>query len=69
MENNKLKEEYGIIRAAISPNATESNDYDFEAVAVPVNNKQLRRSYENDEYFYQVLRTSKEKIRFWVTIV
>ena len=63
MENNKLKEEYGIIRAAISPNATESNDYDFEAVAVPANNKQLRRSYENDEYFYQVLRTAKENIQ------
>ena len=63
MENNKLKEEYGIIRAAISPNATESNDYDFEAVAVPTNNKQLRRSYENDEYFYQVLRTAKENIQ------
>lgn len=63
MENNKLKEEYGIIRAAISPNATESNDYDFEAVAVPANNKQLRRSYENDEYFYQVLRTAKENIK------
>ena len=63
MENNKLKGEYGIIRAAISPNATESNDYDFEAVAVPANNKQLRRSYENDEYFYQVLRTSKENIK------
>ena len=63
MENNKLKEEYGIIRAAINPNATESNDYDFEAVAVPVNNKQLRRSYENDEYFYQVLRTAKENIK------
>lgn len=63
MEKNKLKEEYGIIRAAISPNATESNDYDFEAVAVPANNKQLRRSYENDEYFYQVLRTAKENIQ------
>ena len=63
MENNKLKEEYGIIRAAISPNATESNDYDFEAVAVPTNNKQLRRSYENEEYFYQVLRTGKENIK------
>lgn len=37
--------------------------YDFQAVAVPSENKQLRYSYQNDEYFYQVLRTGRENIK------
>ena len=49
-----------ICRAKIEINSTE--DYDFQAVAVPTDNKQLRYSYQNDEYFYQVLRTGKENI-------
>lgn len=35
---------------------------EFTAVAVPTENKQLRYSFENNEYFYQVLRTAKENI-------
>lgn len=50
-----------ICRALIT--TTSGEDYDFEAVAVPFENKQLRYSYESDEYFYQVLRTSPENIK------
>ena len=50
-----------VCRAMISPMA-ENTDYDFEAVAIPSENKQLRYSWENDEYFYQVLRTGQENI-------
>lgn len=54
------KEEHGICRAMIE--VSESEEYDFGAVAVPVDNKQLKYSYRNDEYFYQVLRTGRENI-------
>lgn len=61
MEKDKLgKEDYGICRAMITTN--ESEEYDFECVAVPSDNKQLKYSYNNDEYFYQVLRTGAENI-------
>ena len=58
----KKQEDRQVCRAKISPVA-EGNDYDFEAVAIPKENKQLRYSWENDEYFYQVLRTAKENIQ------
>ena len=63
MEKNKKQEveDKRICRALINP-ADENSDFDFEAVAVPADNKQLRYSYENGEYFYQVLRTGKENI-------
>jgi hypothetical protein len=51
-----------ICRAKITPATTETNDFDFQAVAIPSENKQLRYSWENEEYFYQVLRTGKENI-------
>jgi hypothetical protein len=51
-----------ICRAKITPATTETNDFDFQAVAIPSENKQLRYSWENDEYFYQVLRTGQENI-------
>lgn len=49
-----------VCRALIT--ASDNSEYDFEAVAVPSENGQLRYSYENGEYFMQVLRTGKENI-------
>lgn len=51
-----------ICRALITPVA-DGTDWDFEAIAIPSENKQLRYSFINDEYFYQVLRTGKENIK------
>lgn len=65
MDKDKLgKEEQGICRAMIETEegGADSLEFDFEAVAVPTDNKQLKYSYNNDEYFYQVLRTGKENI-------
>jgi hypothetical protein len=63
MEKNKKQEfeNNQICRALIKP-TDDNSEFDFEAVAVPTDNKQLSYSYENDEYFYQVLRTGKENI-------
>jgi hypothetical protein len=63
MEKNKKQEfeNNQICRALIKP-TDDNSEFDFEAVAVPTDNKQLRYSYENDEYFYQILRTGKENI-------
>lgn len=55
------KQDREICRAKIAPSTDQS--YDFEAVAIPAENKQLRFSWENDEYFYQVLRTGKDNIQ------
>ncbi len=61
--NKEIKDnERQIIRAKIVP-AEENSDYDFTCIAVPTENKQLRYSYQNNEYFYQVLRTGKENIK------
>jgi len=49
-----------ICRALIQASKDES--YDFECVAVPAENGQMRYSYEEGEYFLQVLRTGKENI-------
>lgn len=57
---NKNDNDKRICRAAITP--SENEGYDFEAVAVPIENGQIRYSYENDEYFNQVLRTGRENI-------
>lgn len=59
---NKKKNERQICRALISSNSGDG-EWDFEAVAVPSDNKQLNYSYENDEYFYQVLRAGSENIK------
>jgi len=56
----KPKQDNQICRALIQASTDEG--YDFEAVAVPAENGQLRYSYENDEYFMQVLRTGKENV-------
>jgi len=60
MEKDKQKDEKSIIRALITP--SDSPDYDFQCIAVPSENKQLKYSYSNDEYFYQVLKTGEENI-------
>jgi hypothetical protein len=66
METKKIKPDKSdreVCRAKITPVAEESKgDYDFEAVAIPAANKQLRYSWENEEYFYQVLRTDQANI-------
>lgn len=56
------KDDNRIARALINPIA-DGTDWDFEAVGVPAENKQLRYSWENDELFYQVLRTGQENIK------
>jgi len=56
----KDKQDRSICRAMIQN--SESDQWDFECVAVPAENGQMRYSYENDEYFMQVLRTGKENI-------
>ena len=61
MEKDK-KNDKQVCRALISPVA-DGTDWDFEAVAVPTENKQLRYSWINEEYYYQVLRTAKENIK------
>jgi hypothetical protein len=58
--NEKQINDNRIIRAAIDANKGES--YDFSAIAVPSQNGQLNYSYENGEYFMQVLRTGPENI-------
>jgi len=62
METKDKKQDRQVCRAKITPIA-EGSEYDFEAVAIPADNKQLRYSWENDEYFYQVLRTGKENLK------
>lgn len=61
MEENKNQHRH-ICRAMITASA-EGADYDFEAVAVPASNQQLKYNYENGEYFYQVLRTGKDNVK------
>ena len=46
----------------IRPKEIESDDYDFECVAVPSENGQIRYSWEYDEYFTQVLLTGPENV-------
>ena len=58
MEKNK-QDNY-ICRAKIAPAVDES--YDFEAVAVPSANGQMKYNFMEGEYFNQVLRTAPENI-------
>lgn len=60
MKDDKIPTERNILRALITP--TDSEEYDFEAVAVPQENGQMNYSCQNDEYFNQVLRTGQENI-------
>jgi hypothetical protein len=59
MEKDKQNKE--ICRAMIEPSDNEA--FDFTATIIPTENKQLRYSWENNEYFYQVLRTGKDNIK------
>ena len=59
METNK--EDKRICRAVLSK-APEGADYDFECVAVPAENGQTKYSYQNDEYFVQILGTKESNI-------
>jgi len=61
MEKNE-KEDKRIMRAAVTPAPETEEGYDFECVAVPSENGQIRYSYENDEYFMQVLDVQPESI-------
>lgn len=60
-EKDKKTSENYICRAKIV-NSESTDEYDFECVAVPEQNGQIRYSYESDEYFNQVLRTGKENV-------
>ena len=51
-----------ICRAKIEGSAIVDGNFEFEAVAVPAINGQMKYSYENDEYFNQVLRTGAQNI-------
>lgn len=57
----KHKEERSICRAMIAPGG-EGSDYDFECVAVPAQNGQLRYSWQNDEYFNQILLVAEANV-------
>jgi hypothetical protein len=58
-EKNKID---NVCRAAIDVTII-SDDFDFICVATPLQNGQVNRSYENDEYFNQVLMPTKENTR------
>lgn len=56
----QLSDAKHICRAAID--ATGGEGWDFRAIATPSNNKQLRYSKANNEFFYQVLKTGRENV-------
>ena len=60
-DKDKLKDDRSVCRAIIRA-SEETADYDFECVAVPSENGQMRYSYRDDEYFMQVLRTGAENV-------
>jgi len=61
MKNNKpLEDDKRICRALITP--TESTEYDFECVAVPFENGQIKYNYREDEYFMQILKVGENNI-------
>ena len=63
MENKEKlfgREDCGVMRALVTVSTEEG--YDFECMAVPSDNKQLKYSWENDEYFYQVLKDWHDNI-------
>ena len=60
-QNNKPKQDNKIVRAKIE--VSQSPDYDFSCIASPSANGQINYSYENDEYFNQVLRTGQSNIK------
>lgn len=65
MEQNKITyhENKSIRRAAVEPAPSDTIEYDFKCIASPVDNGQLNYSFENDEFFNQVLMPTKENTR------
>jgi hypothetical protein len=59
MEKNK--DDKHICRAKIETSVIEG--VDFTCVASPIDNGQIKRSYENDEYFNEILLPTKENTR------
>lgn len=58
MENNK--EDKQICRAKIAPSTDP--EYDFECIAVPAENGQLKYSYREEEYFMQILKVGENNV-------
>ena len=58
---DKIKQDNRVIRAKIE--VSQSPDYDFSCIASPSENGQINYSYENSEYFNQVLRTGEQNIK------
>lgn len=58
METNK--EDKQICRAKIAPSTDP--EYDFECVAVPAENGQLKYSYREEEYFMQILKVGENNV-------
>lgn len=62
MKNNKpLEYDKRICRALITP-ADENTEYDFECVAVPFENGQIKYNYRENEYFMQILKVGENNI-------
>lgn len=61
MKNKEVEDDKRICRALITP-ANESTEYDFECVAVPSENGQLKYNYREDEYFMQILKAERNNI-------
>jgi len=62
-EVDERQQSRSICRAMITPAGEGSEGYDFECVAVPATNGQLRYSWENEEYFMQVLSTEESNVK------
>ena len=61
MKNKEeVEDDKRICRALITP--SENADYDFECVAVPFENGQLKYSYRDEEYFMQILKVGENNI-------
>lgn len=62
MKNNEqLEDDKRICRALITP-SDENTEYDFECVAVPNENGQVKFNYREDEYFMQILKAERNNI-------
>lgn len=59
MEQNKIDNR--VLRAKIQT-PVEAGDWDFECVAVPSENGQLKYSYINEEYYVEILKTGRNNI-------
>lgn len=62
-EEIKYNETKSIRRAIVEPAPADTIEYDFKCIASPIDNGQLNYSYENGEFFNQVLMPTKENTR------